>query len=194
LANLDRELRAEMEVEIRRYQKELNIPFIYVTHNQEEALTMSDRIAVMRDGTFEQVGLRNDVYRKPQTAFVASFVGQSNQMTGTAERVNGHMLALTWQGEKLRLPHQGGISEGDRVRFLIKYEDVEVSTAQKGASNALTGRLRDVIFKGQTANYIVSMQDGSEIVASASSRDQKAVIGETVSIRWPETAGMCFKS
>jgi putative spermidine/putrescine transport system ATP-binding protein/spermidine/putrescine transport system ATP-binding protein len=72
LANLDRELRAEMEVEIRRYQKELNIPFVYVTHNQEEALTMSDRIAIMRNGVFEQVGARVEVYRKPATAFVAA--------------------------------------------------------------------------------------------------------------------------
>jgi ABC-type Fe3+/spermidine/putrescine transport system ATPase subunit len=194
LANLDRELRAEMEVEIRRYQKELRIPFVYVTHNQEEALTMSDRIAVMRNGAFEQVGLRNDVYRKPATAFVASFVGQSNQIPGTVEAVDGHLLTLTWQGEMLRLPHQGGISAGDKVRFLIKYEDIELATAQEGEANVLSGRLRDVIFKGQTANYIVSLEDGSEIIASASSRDQKVRTGETVSIRWPQTAGMCFKS
>jgi ABC-type Fe3+/spermidine/putrescine transport system ATPase subunit len=193
LANLDRELRAEMEVEIRRYQKELNIPFVYVTHNQEEALTMSDRIAVMRNGAFEQVGLRNDVYRKPATAFVASFVGQSNQVTGTAEAVDGHLLTLTWQGEKLRLPHQGGISGGDKVRFLIKYEDIELTASQANEGNVLGGRLRDIIFKGQTANYFVSLQDGSEIIASASSRDQKVRVGDTVCIRWPETAGMCFK-
>ena len=87
-----------MEVEIRRYQKELNIPFVYVTHNQEEALTMSDRIAVMRNGVFEQVGSRSEVYRKPATAFVAGFVGQSNQMTGRAEAVNGQALALTCHG------------------------------------------------------------------------------------------------
>ncbi len=198
LANLDRELRAEMEVEIRRYQKELNIPFVYVTHNQEEALTMSDRIAVMRQGVFEQVGPRGDVYRKPRTAFVATFVGQSNQMTGTAETVNGQALALTWQGSRLLVPHQGGIAPGDKVRFLIKYEDVEVSAGRRpaadGRGNQLAGRLRDVIFKGQTANYIVSLADGSEITASASSRDQKVAIGETVSLHWPETAGMCFRT
>lgn len=200
LANLDRELRAEMEVEIRRYQKELNIPFVYVTHNQEEALTMSDRIAVMRNGVIEQVGLRDDVYRKPRTAFVAAFVGQSNQISGTASGVEGEKLALAWQGETLRLPHQGGITAGDMVRFLIKYEDIEVSAQSRarkgdnGKDNVVSGHLRDIIFKGQTANYIVSMKDGSEIIASASSRDQKVRIGETVAIRWPETAGMCFKS
>jgi ABC-type Fe3+/spermidine/putrescine transport system ATPase subunit len=200
LANLDRELRAEMEVEIRRYQKELDIPFVYVTHNQEEALTMSDRIAVMRNGVIEQVGPRDDVYRKPATAFVAAFVGQSNQIAGTAETVADETLALTWQGETLHLPHRGGISTGDKVRFFIKYEDIEVAAARSrsrkgddGKDNVVAGRLRDVIFKGQTANYIVSMKDGSEIIASASSRDQMVKIGEAVVIRWPATAGMCFK-
>lgn len=201
LANLDRELRAEMEVEIRRYQKELNIPFVYVTHNQEEALTMSDRIAVMRNGVFEQVGPRSEVYRKPKTAFVATFVGQSNQMTGTAEAVNGRALALIWHGQKLLVPHQGGISTGDKVRFLIKYEDIEISPGlrrsakdKEGAGNHFNGRLRDVIFKGQTANYIVSVAEGTEIIASVSSRDQEVKIGETVSVQWPATAGMCFRA
>lgn len=198
LANLDRELRAEMEVEIRRYQKELNIPFVYVTHNQEEALTMSDRIAVMRNGVFEQVGPRNDVYRKPVSAFVATFVGQSNQVTGRAETVGRSNLALTWLGQKLHLPHQGGIAAGDDVRFLIKYEDIEVIPQRAGMAapshNHLQGRLRDIIFKGQTANYIIRLEDGSEIIASASSRDQRVGTGEAVLIAWPETAGMCFRA
>src|SRR3954452_25306406 len=89
LANLDRELRAELEVEIRRYQKELQIPFLYVTHNQDEALTMSDRIAVMRNGVFDQIWPRMEVYSKPATAFVASFVGQSNQIEGILRNVDG---------------------------------------------------------------------------------------------------------
>jgi len=194
LANLDRELRAEMEVEIRRYQKELDIPFVYVTHNQEEALTMSDRIAVMRNGVFEQIGPRNDVYRKPATAFVAAFVGQSNQLTGRAEMVGPDSLALTWRGHRLHLPHPGGIAAGDNIRFFIKYEDIEVTPERTANGNHLAGRLRDIIFKGQTANYIVSLADGSEIVASASSRDQKVAIGEAVSVAWPVTAGMCFRS
>jgi ABC-type Fe3+/spermidine/putrescine transport system ATPase subunit len=199
LANLDRELRAEMEVEIRRYQKELNIPFVYVTHNQEEALTMSDRIAVMRGGVFEQIGPRDEVYRKPRTEFVATFVGQSNQLNGRAETVNGSALALAWQGHTLRVPHQGDIAAGEKARFLIKYEDIEVvgdggKDRNTRGSNSLKGRLRDIIFKGQTANYIVTLADGMEIIASASSRDHKVSIGEAVSLSWPETAGMCFKS
>ena len=119
LANLDRELRAEMEVEIRRYQKELNIPFVYVTHNQEEALTMSDRIAVMRNGVFEQVGHRTEVYQKPATAFVASFVGQSNQMEGMVESGERQSACLRpGRARSLCVPHAGDITAGDPAALL----------------------------------------------------------------------------
>jgi putative spermidine/putrescine transport system ATP-binding protein/spermidine/putrescine transport system ATP-binding protein len=197
LANLDRELRAEMEVEIRRYQKELNIPFVYVTHNQEEALTMSDRMAIMRNGVFEQIGARADVYRKPATAFVASFVGQSNHIDGVAREVGKASATLDWRGLPLDIPHQGGIAPGGKVRFSIHSEDVDIlprKAAVNGhaAMNRLTGRLRDIIFKGQTANYIVLLDDGSEIVASRSPRDVKLDIGEEVVAQWAANAGMGF--
>ena len=199
LANLDRELRAEMEVEIRRYQKELKIPFVYVTHNQEEALTMSDRIAIMRNGVVEQVGPRAEVYRKPATAFVASFVGQSNQVDGVAETVGGTSLTFHWLGQQLTVPYSGSINTGDPVRYLIKYEDVEVRArppkkAPRPAGNCLAGQLRDIIFKGQTANYLVVLDGGREIVASGSPRDMKLNIGEPVLVSWPAGTGACFRS
>ena len=82
LANLDRELRNEMEVEIRRYQKQLGIPFVYVTHNQEEALSMSDRVAVINGGKLEALGDRQAIYDHPPTPFVARFVGKSTRFDG----------------------------------------------------------------------------------------------------------------
>jgi ABC-type Fe3+/spermidine/putrescine transport system ATPase subunit len=199
LANLDRELRAEMEVEIRRYQKELNIPFVYVTHNQEEALTMSDRIAVMRNGVFEQIGARVDVYRKPATAFVASFVGQSNHIEGIAKEVGKSSVTLGWRGPPIDIPHHGNISAGDKIRFSIKYEDVEIVSRKAAVNghagaNRISGRLRDIIFKGQTANYIVLLDDGSEIIASRSPRDVKLEIGEEVVAQWAANAGMGFRA
>ena len=96
LANLDRELRKEMEVEVRRYQEELGIPFVYVTHNQEEALTMSDRMAVMHRGGLEQVGPKLDVYNSPTTRFVASFVGAPNKLIGRVTDGNGSRLRIDW--------------------------------------------------------------------------------------------------
>jgi len=199
LANLDRELRAEMEVEIRRYQKQLNIPFVYVTHNQEEALTMSDRIAVMRNGVFEQVGARAEVYQKPATAFVASFVGQSNHLNGTIEKVERDSALLSWCGQVLSVPKRDDVAPGDTMRFSIKYEDVEIISAGDAINghagqNCVPGRLRDVIFKGQTANYIVQLADNTEIVASRSPRGIQINIGEDVLAVWPRSAGMGFRA
>jgi len=199
LANLDRELRAEMEVEIRRYQKQLNIPFVYVTHNQEEALTMSDRIAVMRNGIFEQVGARAEVYQKPATAFVASFVGQSNHLNGIIEEVEHDCALLKWRGQVLAVPRREDVSAGDPMRFSIKYEDVEIISAAgtingHAGHNCVPGRLRDIIFKGQTANYIVQLPDKTEIVASRSPRDVQIRIGEDVLAVWPRSAGMGFRA
>jgi len=198
LANLDRELRAEMEVEIRRYQKELAIPFIYVTHNQEEALTMSDRIAVMRNGVFEQVAPRVDVYQRPATAFVASFVGQSNHLTATVKEIRAGTLVIDWCGSTLAVSASGSFSTHDRVRYSIKYEDVQVTSRGKGNpepkdQNAISGTLRDIIFKGQTANFILQLENGCELVASGSLRDIDARIGQNVIAVWPHSSGMCFR-
>jgi ABC-type Fe3+/spermidine/putrescine transport system ATPase subunit len=198
LANLDRELRAEMEIEIRRYQKELKIPFIYVTHNQEEALTMSDRIAVMRNGVFEQVGNRTEVYQKPRTVFVAGFVGQSNQMEGKVDKVNGGLLAFTWQGRKLVVPHADDAKAGELVRFMIKHEDVQVELATRKSAipenhNFISGKLRDIIFKGQTVNYLVDLEGGMEIVASGSPRDMTLAVGDLVFAFWSQDTGSSFK-
>jgi putative spermidine/putrescine transport system ATP-binding protein/spermidine/putrescine transport system ATP-binding protein len=198
LANLDRELRSEMEVEIRRYQRELQIPFVYVTHNQEEALTMSDRIAVMRDGVLEQVGPREEVYTKPASAFVASFVGSANRLEGRLVAVNGQAARMEWNGASLLVPVPAGATPGDRILFSLKFEDVEIAPeAAAGAAatghNQLEGRLRDVIFKGQTANYIVALPDGVEIVASGTPRTMTLRPGAPVVAHWPASAGVSFK-
>jgi putative spermidine/putrescine transport system ATP-binding protein/spermidine/putrescine transport system ATP-binding protein len=197
LANLDRELRSEMEVEIRRYQKELQIPFIYVTHNQEEALTMSDRIAVMRSGKFEQVGAKIEIYTNPASAFVASFIGHANRFEGKLVEVADHVCRMEWRGCSLMVPRPGPLTSGSRVLLSIKYEDLEI--AQAGANgvslaghNQLPGVLRDIIFKGQTANYIVAVADGVEIVASATPRALTLQPNQPVVVHWPATSGACF--
>lgn len=199
LANLDRELRAEMEVEIRRYQKELNIPFLYVTHNQEEALTMSDRIAVMRNGAFDQIGPRIEVYANPATAFVAAFVGHSNRIDGAITSVDGEHARLAWNGVELIVPRPSGAVAGDRISFSIKYEDVEIlrpgdRAPAIAAANRLEGRLRDIIFKGQVANYFIVLANGEEIVASGTPRAQTLEPGDSVFACWSKETGASFKA
>jgi putative spermidine/putrescine transport system ATP-binding protein/spermidine/putrescine transport system ATP-binding protein len=195
LANLDRELRSEMEVEIRRYQKELQIPFVYVTHNQEEALTMSDRIAVMRDGAFEQVAPKTEIYTRPATAFVAGFVGHANRFDGRLVEISGDAARIDC-GVSLVVPRPGGAAPGAPVQFSIKYEDLELSPAGDGIDlsrrNALAGTLRDVIFKGQTANYIVRLDGGGEITVSGAPRDLGLQPRAPVIVHWPHGRGACF--
>jgi len=196
LANLDRELRSEMEVEIRRYQKELEIPFIYVTHNQEEALTMSDRIAVMRNGAFEQIGAKTDIYTRPATAFVAGFVGHANRFEGRLVEFSGEVARMDWKGTSMIVPRPRDGRLGGAMQYAIKYEDLEVTRGVNGFDpaerNWLSGTLRDVIFKGQTANYIVVLSDGSEIIVSSAPRGLDLQPSETVVVHWPVARGASF--
>jgi ABC-type Fe3+/spermidine/putrescine transport system ATPase subunit len=196
LANLDRELRSEMEVEIRRYQKELEIPFIYVTHNQEEALTVSDRIAVMRNGAFEQIGAKTEIYTNPATAFVAGFVGHANRFEARLVEIDGDLARIEWKGASMLVPRPSGASPGEPIQFSIKYEDLEVAAGvngfDPGSRNWLSGRLRDVIFKGQTANYIVVLEDGTDIVISGTTRGSSFKPDDPVVVHWPTTRGACF--
>ncbi|MCI0430152.1 MAG: ABC transporter ATP-binding protein [Rhodospirillales bacterium] len=197
LANLDRELRSEMEVEIRRYQKELEIPFVYVTHNQEEALTMSDRIAVMRNGGFEQVGAKVEIYTNPATAFVAGFVGHSNRFEARLVELAGDVARIDWKGTSMLVPKPRDAVPGAAIQYAIKYEDLQVAHGINGFDptnrNWLSGRLRDVIFKGQIANYIVALEDGSDIVVSGAPHAVDLKPSDPVVVHWPITRGSCFR-
>ncbi|HNB26152.1 MAG TPA: ABC transporter ATP-binding protein [Alphaproteobacteria bacterium] len=197
LANLDRELRSEMEVEIRRYQKELKIPFVYVTHNQEEALTMSDRIAVMRNGRFEQIGAKTEIYTNPASAFVATFVGHANRLDGEVTEIDGTLARMKWAGGMLLVPRPAKASPGDRVRYFIKHEDLEIMPAAANGHaandlNQISGTLRDIIFKGQTANYIIALPQGSDLVVSDTPRTIALKPSDPVVVRWPAGSGSCF--
>ncbi|MGH6885323.1 MAG: ABC transporter ATP-binding protein, partial [Geminicoccales bacterium] len=152
LANLDRELRREMEVEVRRYQQELGIPFLYVTHNQEEALTMSDRIAVMHEGRMEQVGPKLELYHRPATRFVAGFLGAPNRLEARLVGREADTARLDWQGLRLIAATPEGVHQGDPVELFLKPERIGIAAdghdLEPKLVNRLEGRLRDVIFKG----------------------------------------------
>jgi ABC-type Fe3+/spermidine/putrescine transport system ATPase subunit len=197
LANLDRELRSEMEVEIRRYQKELQIPFIYVTHNQEEALTMSDRIAVMRSGRFEQIGAKTEIYTNPASAFVATFVGHANRLNARILGMEGELARIEWGGGTLLVPRPKEGASGSNVSYFVKHEDLQIDLAASAGSahigvNRLTGMLRDIIFKGQTANYIVALPTGEDLIVSGTPRAALARANDQVAVSWPVSVGACF--
>jgi ABC-type Fe3+/spermidine/putrescine transport system ATPase subunit len=195
LANLDRELRREMETELRRYRDELGIPFIYVTHNQEEALIMSDRIGVMRDGRFEQVAATADVYSKPATRFIASFVGHSNKFSGPLTSVDRETAEFNWNGFPIKVEWSEVGKVGDHVECYVKCERIRLFPKNKpgGVSeNSIPGIVRDVVFKGQTADFMVTTPGGQELIVSDSSGGNNFAKGASVLLSWGIADGSSF--
>jgi len=184
LANLDRELRKEMEVEIRRFQLELGIPFVYVTHNQEEALTMSDRMAIMRDGKMEQVGEKFQLYHDPTSRFVASFLGSPNAFEGKVKTIKNGIATIDWHGHMIRARASRDLKPGADAVCYVKSEKVVLDQTL----GDMRGQIRDVIFKGQYADFLVVLENGQEITASGS-HHATLTKGADLTVTWaPENA------
>jgi putative spermidine/putrescine transport system ATP-binding protein len=170
LGALDLKLREEMQIELKAIQQEVGITFIYVTHDQAEALTMSDRIAVFHAGRIEQVGTPADVYERPATRFVAGFVGTSNLLEGDAARqIVGAEGTYTVRPEKIRLTDPG--------------------TAVGDAESSALGRIRDVVYVGPDTRYVVALDAGPELVVTqqnleSTSAEALAQAGRAVRLVW----------
>src|SRR6185295_8027908 len=170
LGALDLKLREEMQLELKAIQTEVGITFIYVTHDQEEALTMSDRLAVFNRGRIEQMGTPADLYERPATAFVAGFVGTSNLLRGEAAKaLVGEEGLFTVRPEKIRITEPGGAVADDEI----------------GAD----GTIRTVVYLGPDTRYIVTLDAGSELVVTqqnlhTSSMEVLAAQGRPVRLVW----------
>lgn len=197
LASLDRNLREQLQVELRKFQRRLGTTFIYVTHNQEVALTMSDRIAVMDGGTVEQLGEPMDVYQKPETEFVATFLGEVNTIDGTVASTNGS-TAVVSQGD-VRLAGRAGseLTVGESARFCIKSETISIGDEKPTGDSTLTGTLQDEIFTGKNVNYLVEPNEvdlNAEelIVSEAANNRHELTPGDTVELSWEPSNAHVF--
>ncbi|MEV1202563.1 ABC transporter ATP-binding protein, partial [Microbispora rosea] len=170
LGALDLKLREEMQVELKAIQREVGITFLFVTHDQEEALTMSDRIAVFNQGGIEQVGTPAEVYERPATAFVASFVGTSNLISGEAARaVLGREGTFSVRPEKLRV---------------VLGEEPSGPDEHEAA-----GVIREVVYAGPATRFVVDLDAGGRLIAlqqnlQASSMDVTGLRGARVRLVW----------
>ncbi len=193
LGALDLKLRKQMQLELKGLQHEVGITFIYVTHDQEEAMTMSDRIAVMRDGRIEQVGPPEDVYERPATEFVAGFLGASNLLDGTVGTADGGFQTIELvSGEKVRVP-AGSIDGGQhRIRLGVRPEKIRIAAATPDSTangdNAIEGTVRDATFVGVSNVYTVATRDGHVVTVYAqnlgTSTDRLPAPGQTVTLMW----------
>ncbi|MFI1953485.1 ABC transporter ATP-binding protein [Streptomyces xinghaiensis] len=171
LGALDLKLREQMQIELKAIQREVGITFVFVTHDQEEALTMSDRIAVFNQGRIEQIGTPADIYERPATPFVAGFVGTSNLLTGeAAERVVGRAGTYSVRPEKIRVVKDSGNTG-----------DPDCSTA--------TGTVAEVVYLGDATRFLVDLDAGGRLTAlqqnlETSSEDVAAYRGSRVRLQW----------
>ena len=190
LGALDLKLRQAMQVELKRIQREVGITFVYVTHDQGEALTMSDRIAVMDDGKVEQLGSPREIYEHPRTRFVAGFIGTSNLLTGTVTRMDGDRAVIELgPAERIIVPVQDRmVSEGTKIELTVRPEKIDLSTAPPaGEGCALRGTVTEVVYLGTSTNFSVSTTAGSDMVVfqqNSASAASVAARGDNVWLSW----------
>lgn len=182
LSNLDAQLRTEMRVEIRHLQQSLGLTAVYVTHDQEEALAISDRIAILRGGRIEQIGTPEDIYRRPQTAFVAEFLGGTNMLPGIAGAFDGHDTEVAAAGTTIRV--RGKVAEAGRSLMLsIRPEALRLANGSEGP--LLQGRLVLREFLGQIQRLHAALPDGTPIRVSAlSAHHVEAAAGSPLSFTY----------
>ena len=158
LSNLDAKLRDDMRFELKRLQRELGITGVYVTHDQVEALAMSNRVAVMREGKLEQVGTPREVYEKPSSRFVADFIGTSNFIDGSVEARDGGAYTVRTAEGLLRVPSDDEFPVGAEVVVAARPEHIEIRPGQNGVgTNRWNGRVEARAFLGEVVDHVVSV-------------------------------------
>jgi len=189
LGALDLQLRRQMQLELKKLQTRLGITFIYITHDQEEALTMSDRIAVMRGGVFEQIGTPSDVYDRPKTSYVASFVGSANIVSGEAIHVDAEIVEFHTEYGNAQVARRGAaIAPGQHATVAVRRENVRL-LPKTGEEQGLAATVREKSFAGGLLQIYLSFADGSELVASRHGIDTELKTGDEVWASWtPENA------
>jgi putative spermidine/putrescine transport system ATP-binding protein len=191
LGALDKKLRAAMQLELKHLHQRLGVTVIYVTHDQEEALTLSDRIAVMNRGRIEQLGEPLDLYEAPRTRFVAEFIGESNLVEGTvAATADGGFAIVTRSG--LRLPIKpGGVRVGETAMFLLRPEKIAMAMEAGRGGFLVEGEIAEAIYLGETTRYVVRAVSGDAFTVKQQNLSPAGAlkVGARVTLRWdPEAA------
>lgn len=188
LGALDLKLRRQMQIELKWIQTEIGITFVHVTHDQEEAMTMADTIAVMNKGKIEQMGSPEELYDSPRTAFVANFLGQSNLIPGEVSGNDGNNLIIDLFGSKIAVPKARSSALGSSVLVGIRPEKFRISPEGKNVSgNVLTGgKVSDVSYIGVSTQYQVEMPWGKELMVFEQNDDNEEMLrkGEKVTLSW----------
>jgi spermidine/putrescine transport system ATP-binding protein len=194
LAALDLKLRKQMQVELKGLQRRLGISFVYVTHDQEEALTMSDRVVVMNAGRIEQSGRAEEIYERPLTEFVAGFIGVSNIIEGTVES-SGGQVSLINLGHAIVAVRGHQVERGARVRVMVRPEKIRLS--YNGSAGAIQGEIESAVYLGDSTQWRVVLEGGQAITALEQNREpfrsSENRDGQKVSVSWEPGSAVILK-
>lgn len=190
LSSLDYRLRKTMQIELKQLQRKLGITFIFVTHDQEEALSMSDRVVVMQEGYIEQIGTPRQVYEEPQNLAVAKFIGEANIFDGTIVSMDGKQIVVEVEDKHRIVKSARSFSIGQKVHLLVRPEDLRVWNEQEAGdtSDMYPGKVEEVIYKGTTVDLMVRLLN-NKLVAATKFFDEdddrlEYKIGEPVWTTW----------
>ena len=183
LGALDLKLRKNMQIELKNLQEELGTTFIYVTHDQEEALTMSDKIAVMNDGKIEQIGTANEIYEAPKTEFVADFIGESNLVHGAYGETDAGAF-ITAGGIDFQVPRTETVT-GD-ASFAIRPEKIRIDSTKEQFDNVFQASVVERIYKGNVGKFVVELENGQHLTIDhqINNQDQYESFEETAFVGW----------
>ena len=189
LGALDLKLRRQMQIELKRIQSEVGTTFVHVTHDQEEAMTMADTVAVMNAGRIEQMGHPADVYEMPRTIFVATFLGQSNLIQGTLA-TSGDVVEVAAFGLSFKMPSQRNVAPGQSVVVGVRPEKITVldahdETKLPSTHNRIYGTVTDVSYTGVSTQYLVETPWGQSIIAF----EQNSIVGDRCELGDPVVLG-----
>jgi spermidine/putrescine transport system ATP-binding protein len=188
LGALDLKLRAEMQTQLKDMQRAVGITFCYVTHDQGEAFSMSDRVAVMNSGVLEQVGPPEDVYRRPGSLFVADFVGSANRLHGAVLSAagDGYRIRLDGLGEQT-VPGAPGIATGSRIVVLVRPEDVVLTAEQPDGTTGIAATVIDTAFLGAQRTFRLDTGAGGPFTATTRAGGVAFAPGTRVGLRWQDS-------
>lgn len=192
LGALDLKLRQQIQLEIKQLQNRIGITFIYVTHDQDEAMAMSDRIVVMRGGRIEQVGTPRQIYTMPESRFVATFIGEANIFEGKAIAAGGHGGAIEWNGRTLKGRQSiRPVADGGKAAMIVRPEDVTLTRVdgepEAADGDQLIGKVIEEVYGGSHVRIMVQLTNGTRVHARVGNELAGLYpVGCTVSVAWPE--------
>ncbi|EIV1854401.1 spermidine/putrescine ABC transporter ATP-binding protein PotA [Vibrio vulnificus] len=192
LSALDYKLRKQMQIELKQLQRQLGITFIFVTHDQEEALSMSDRIIVMRSGVIEQDGSPREIYEDPKNLFVARFIGEINVFEATAkERLDEKRIRAEIEGVDSVVYFDEPVTAGQKLQVLLRPEDLRIEEIKESEEKDIVGHVTERTYKGMTLDSVIETESGMRVMVSEffneDDPDVDHSLGQKVAITWVES-------